>query len=756
MALKTRGRVLHVLKYYRPGFTGEGVFLERCSNLMQALAPEVGHDLLVTATPRPDVPPANGSTIDNVFYLTTGGLGAWRHEFLLLWWFVCNLHRYDTVHVRTHADWYFLTYLLSKLRGKKLILSATLDDSVPVLIGYYRKRLRPIARWVFRLFDGHVAISPKLLAESSSAVRPITCHLIPCGIDFPALNPERGQDVRTMLGIPGGAMVLIFVGGLCERKDPMLLVSHMPELLRQRPDCYLLLVGPELEPRYVEDMRSFIQANGLERHVIFVGEVQDPHPWFDAADIMTFASRLEGFGTVVPEAMAHALPVVVRHLPGVNDMFVKDGETGFFFTDGAGYVAAVQRLIGDKALRAETGARARILVARDFDMRQVAAKYLALYGFTCDEAPPSSAATPAAAWADLITIGNTASIINPRFHLEPPFPRTPRPMLVTTIDAEEAFDWGKPFSRGETDVSSMAHQGPAHRIFERHGVVPTYLVDYPVVAQDEGRAPLLDYLRDGCCDIGTQLHPWVTPPYLETVSNRNSYPGNLPLTLEFEKIRALTNAIEDAFGERPRIYRAGRYGAGTRTGDILKRLGYEADTSEMPAWDFGAHEGPDFSALSARPHWIDSDRSILEIPCSAAVVGRLAEWPRLRRAVLSDRAERLGIPSLTAHLGLIERIRLTPEGITVTEAKRLVRHMLAQGHKVFVLTYHTPSLVPGNTPYVRGKADLDRFLGWLDEFYSFFADEVGGVCATWRDVRAAALDQVPIITRRKERVQALN
>ena len=34
-------RVLHVLKYYRPAFTGEGVFLERSSAVMGEVAPEV-------------------------------------------------------------------------------------------------------------------------------------------------------------------------------------------------------------------------------------------------------------------------------------------------------------------------------------------------------------------------------------------------------------------------------------------------------------------------------------------------------------------------------------------------------------------------------------------------------------------------------------------------------------------------------------------------------------------------------------------
>ncbi len=92
-----------------------------------------------------------------------------------------------------------------------------------------------------------------------------------------------------------------------------------------------------------------------------------------------------------------------------------------------------------------------------------------------------------------------------------------------------------------------------------------------------------------------------------------------------------------------------------------------------------------------------------------------------------------------ARLRCLERIKLTPEAITIREAKRLVRHMLAHEHKVFVLTYHTPSMVPGNTPYVRTQEDLRRFLAWLDEFFDFFTRQVGGSCVSWRDVRDALL-----------------
>lgn len=334
-----------------------------------------------------------------------------------------------------------------------------------------------------------------------------------------------------------------------------------------------------------------------------------------------------------------------------------------------------------------------------------------------------------------------ASIVDARFHTPAAASRLNCPLLITTVDAEEAFDWGRPFTRSATSVTAMRSLHGAHRVFERYGVVPTYLVDFPVASQDAGRAPLRELLQSRLCEIGAQLHPWVSPPFVEPVTVRNSFAGNLPYALEREKLLLLTSEIEVAFGTAPRIYRAGRYGAGCNTGEILKQLGYEVDTSVMPAWNFGREGGPDYRAFDAVPFWIDADCSILEIPISAAVIGRAAHLYRSRAtpALFRTANEPAGVRFAMARLGLLERIKLTPEGITVEEAKRLIRHMAALGHKVFVLTFHTPSLVPGNTPYVRNQSDLDRFMAWLEEIYDFFKVDLGGRFGSWRDARDAML-----------------
>jgi hypothetical protein len=67
---------------------------------------------------------------------------------------------------------------------------------------------------------------------------------------------------------------------------------------------------------------------------------------------------------------------------------------------------------------------------------------------------------------------------------------------------------------------------------------------------------------------------------------------------------------------------------------------------------------------------------------------------------------------LLSTLGLLERIPLTPEGISVDEAIRGIDIALDDGLPILVFSFHSPSLRPGHTPYVRSEEDLDTLYDW--------------------------------------------
>jgi hypothetical protein len=319
------------------------------------------------------------------------------------------------------------------------------------------------------------------------------------------------------------------------------------------------------------------------------------------------------------------------------------------------------------------------------------------------------------------------------------WPAEQAPMLVVVVDTEAEFDWGARGPRRAVGVSSVKYQARAQQIFDRYGVRPTFVLDYPVSSTPEAYKFIRDAHRSGACEIGAHLQPWDNPPLVEPMTDENSYPGNLPFELEREKLVQLTRTIEKNIGVRPRVYKAGRYGVGPATARILAELAYEIDVSVVPGTDLTCKFGPNFSHCHPNPYWFGSDPALLEIPLSIGYTGLLADTGNIAYTLtMNERLKALHVPGILARLGLVERITLTPEGISFEELRRLTRALVRKGHRVFNFTYHSPSLAPGNTPYVRSETDLRAFLHRIERYLQFFTAEIGGRAATPFEVKTIA------------------
>jgi glycosyltransferase involved in cell wall biosynthesis len=374
-------RVLHVFKYFRPHFTGEGTFFERIVPEFRRLRPDVRHDVLATLTDRPQGAPVVVDEVGSISFFHARSNKNFATFVELFWWSLRNVWRYDTVHYHTHVDRTFASYWLAKLLGLRIVLSATLDDSAPGIAKTYRARYRSMARALLRCFDMFVSISPKLHEETVAELGPDRARLIPMGIVMPKEADIDRARARCDLRISNNARILVSIGGISTRKDQLTLVKAMPALLREHPSVQLVLVGPVLEPAYANLLEQTIDAHGLRENVRLAGWIERPWPYYEAADLMVFASREEGFGTVMIEAMSYALPVVARRLAGINDVFIKCGQTGYLFDNESEYSVLVARLLANEEERRRLGREAREFVLPRFAMKGIAKRYLEVYGF---------------------------------------------------------------------------------------------------------------------------------------------------------------------------------------------------------------------------------------------------------------------------------------------------------------------------------------------------------------------------------------
>ncbi|WP_448664584.1 polysaccharide deacetylase family protein [Sphingomonas sp. CJ20] len=297
------------------------------------------------------------------------------------------------------------------------------------------------------------------------------------------------------------------------------------------------------------------------------------------------------------------------------------------------------------------------------------------------------------------------------------------------VDTEEEFDWGGPLRPDAQGTSHVAAIPAAHARFAALGIAPSYLIDHPIAVCPRAGEVLRRALEDGRSAVGTQLHPWVNPPFDEIINGFNSFAGNLPIGLEAAKLQVLTDAIERAVGVRPIAYRAGRYGIGPNSIATLARLGYRIDTSMRASYDYSREGGPDFSAIGNHAFRAGA---LVELPLTTVFTGRLRRGGNALHRRLGAVPRARGI---AARLGLLSRVALTPEDMPLADALEAIRVAVGEGVRLLNFSFHSPSLEPGHTPYVRSAADLAAFYRWWDGVAATLATlgvanaSLGEICA---------------------------
>lgn len=309
-----------------------------------------------------------------------------------------------------------------------------------------------------------------------------------------------------------------------------------------------------------------------------------------------------------------------------------------------------------------------------------------------------------------------------------------QPMLMVVVDTEEEFDWNAPPNRSKVGVKHIENLHLTHDICVDYGLSPCYVVDY-AIANQTSSVDVLKYYHDvKQCEIGAHLHPWVNPPFEEALTTANMYPGNLEANLEFYKLKNLQAKINENFGFKPSIYKAGRYGFGQNTLSTLKQLGFKIDLSYCPPINHTQDGGPNYSYIDSMP-FIFENSKVLEIPISGGFTGKLGNFSRASFD-LAKRLEKLRIPGILARTQILDRLILSPEGYSSSEHQKLTKHLYNQGHRLFTWSFHSPTVIPGNTDYVTSKQEQQIYLDSFKRFFEFFFNQLNGRAVTPTEIYA--------------------
>jgi glycosyltransferase involved in cell wall biosynthesis len=160
---------------------------------------------------------------------------------------------------------------------------------------------------------------------------------------------------------------------LIDLKGQQELVPAMAKVVASLPGATLLLVGDGENRAKLERL---IDEHGLRGRVRLLGHRQDVAALLQLADGLISASRSEGFGMAVLEAMAAAKAVVAVHTPAFEE-FARDGHSAVFVArqDRELLADAIVDVFGDRRRVAALGEAARQDAER-FRVEHTAARLL--------------------------------------------------------------------------------------------------------------------------------------------------------------------------------------------------------------------------------------------------------------------------------------------------------------------------------------------------------------------------------------------
>ena len=190
-----------------------------------------------------------------------------------------------------------------------------------------RRGPRRATQGALRSASAVVAVSDYLageLAAAGIALPPV--HVVNMGVDLDRFAPSDRGAARARLGLAADGPLVVAVGGLTERKNPLTLIQAFARLRDRRPGARLALVGDGPLAGAVD---AGARRLGVAGAVVRPGAV--PHAqvadWIATADVLAMVSRVEPLGIAALEALAGGRAVVVTRAGGAREV-VPDPEAG--------------------------------------------------------------------------------------------------------------------------------------------------------------------------------------------------------------------------------------------------------------------------------------------------------------------------------------------------------------------------------------------------------------------------------------------
>ena len=306
--------------------------------------------------------------------------------------------------------------------------------------------------------------------------------------------------------------------------------------------------------------------------------------------------------------------------------------------------------------------------------------------------------------------------------------------FLITIDTEGDSAWARP---RVIETRNAEYLGRFQTLCERHGFKPTYLTNYEMALSPAMHELGLEVIRRGTGEIGMHLHAWNSPP-LQPLTPDDLH--HQPFLIEYpdavlrQKVRFLTDLLEQRFGTKMLSHRAGRWSFDARYARALVECGYIVDCSVTPtvSWrkylgDPARQGGTDYRDFPSAAYFMDLEfidrpgtSALLELPMSIRRGRR--RWARH----LPDLAER--VPIVGAKLSKSHWLRPLRGG--PAPMLELVSAAVAVDAPYLEFMLHSSEFMPGANPTFISPADIDALYADLEQLFETVSRHYAGATLT--------------------------
>ncbi|MFX0136788.1 MAG: glycosyltransferase family 4 protein [Candidatus Hodarchaeota archaeon] len=174
------------------------------------------------------------------------------------------------------------------------------------------------------------------------------------------------QKKKYSLNIPNDYFIVGSVGRLWEQKSPHDFIAAIPDVLKQVPNTYFLVIG---NGHLRKDLESLSEKLSIQNYIKFLGWRNDVPEILKILDVFVQTSLWEGLSLSILEAMATRKPIVATNIKGNNELILNN-RTGFLIqpNDFKKLASNIIRLLKNKKLAKGMGREGRKRVEEKFNI----------------------------------------------------------------------------------------------------------------------------------------------------------------------------------------------------------------------------------------------------------------------------------------------------------------------------------------------------------------------------------------------------